>query len=112
MPSRQATASAFGARAEVTWRPGYPVTVNDPEATAHALAAARAVALVASDAADPIMPSEDFSYMLNARPGAYIFLGNGDSAMCHHPRYDFNDEAMPYGMSYFAEIVERRLPVA
>jgi metal-dependent amidase/aminoacylase/carboxypeptidase family protein len=60
--------------------------------------------------ADPIMPSEDFSYMLNERPGAYLFLGNGDSAMCHHPKYNFNDEAIPYGCSFFAEIVERRMP--
>ncbi|MEM9757194.1 MAG: M20/M25/M40 family metallo-hydrolase, partial [Pseudomonadota bacterium] len=60
--------------------------------------------------ADPILPSEDFSYMLEARPGAYIFLGNGDTPMCHHPQYVFDDEAIPYGCSFFAELVERRLP--
>ena len=50
--------------------------------------------------------------MLNERPGAYMFLGNGDSAMCHHPKYNFNDEAIPYGCSFFVEIVERRMPTA
>jgi metal-dependent amidase/aminoacylase/carboxypeptidase family protein len=72
--------------------------------------AARAVANDVDAAANPIMPSEDFSYMLNERPGTYLFLGNGDSAMCHHPKYNFNDEAIPYGCSFFAEIVERRMP--
>lgn len=104
------TASAFGARAEVTWTPGYPVTVNSGAETAHAVAAARAVSDRVEDDADPIMPSEDFAYMLEARPGAYIFLGNGDSEMCHHPGYVFDDEAMPYGCSFFAELIERRLP--
>jgi hippurate hydrolase len=103
------TAAAFGAEARVNWHPGYPVTVNDAEGAAHAIAAARAVGNGVIEEADPIMPSEDFSYMLEQRPGAYIFLGNGDSAMCHHPKYVFDDEAMPYGMSFFAELVERRL---
>jgi amidohydrolase len=104
------TASAFGATAELNWIPGYPVTVNHEDATGWAVEAARAVANGVDDTADPIMPSEDFSYMLNERPGAYLFLGNGDSAMCHHPKYNFNDEAIPYGCSFFAEIVERRMP--
>jgi hippurate hydrolase len=56
------------------------------------------------------MPAEDFSYMLEARPGAYIFLGNGDTAMCHHPMYDFDDKIIPLGCSWFAELVERRMP--
>mgnify|MGYP001552200722 FL=1 len=56
------------------------------------------------------MPSEDFSYFLEQRPGAYVFMGNGDSAMCHHPAYNFDDEAIPYGCSFFAELVEQRLP--
>ena len=60
----------------------------------------------------PMMPAEDFAYMLEARPGAYIFLGNGDTAMCHHPMYDFADEAIPVGCSWFAELVERRMPAA
>jgi amidohydrolase len=103
------TASAFGATAVLNWIPGYPVTVNDEDATDWAMEAARAVANDVGTT-DPIMPSEDFSYMLNERPGAYLFLGNGDSAMCHHPKYNFNDEAIPYGCSFFAEIVERRMP--
>ena len=104
------TASAFGAKAELHWDYGYPVTVNDEDATGWAVEAARAVANDVADDAQPIMPSEDFSYMLNERPGAYLFLGNGDSAMCHHPKYNFNDEAISYGCSFFAEIVERRMP--
>jgi amidohydrolase len=105
------TASAFGAKAELHWEYGYPVTVNDEDATEWAMDAARAVANDVGTT-DPIMPSEDFSYMLNERPGAYLFLGNGDSAMCHHPKYNFNDEAIPYGCSFFAEIVERRMPAS
>jgi amidohydrolase len=106
------TASAFGATATLNWIPGYPVTVNDAGAVGYAVDAARAVANSVADDVDPIMPSEDFSYMLQKRPGAYLFLGNGDSAMCHHPKYNFNDEAIPFGCSFFAEIVERRLPAS
>ncbi|MBF9034756.1 amidohydrolase [Rhodobacterales bacterium HKCCE2091] len=106
----EGVASAFGATAVVEWHPGYPVTVNDEEMVAHAVEAAKAVALEVDGDARPIMPSEDFSYMLEARPGAYLFLGNGDSAMCHHPEYRFDDEAIPYGCSFFAELVERRMP--
>jgi len=106
------TAAAFGAQAEVTWHPGYPVTVNDAEGVVRAADAARAVGRGVIDDADPIMPSEDFSYMLEKKPGAYVFLGNGDSAMVHHPKYVFDDEAIPFGCSFFAELVERRLPTA
>jgi len=105
-------AAAFGATVEVIWHPGYPVTVNDATAVEHAVEAARAVGLEVDGDTRPIMPSEDFSYMLEARPGAYVFIGNGDTAMCHHPKYNFDDEAIPYGCSFFAEIVERRMPVA
>ncbi|NOD98443.1 amidohydrolase [Ruegeria sp. HKCCD6228] len=106
------TASAFGAKADVVWTPGYPVTVNSEAETAYAAVAAEAVAGKVNDSTDPIMPSEDFAYMLEERPGAYIFIGNGDTAMCHHPEYNFDDNAIPAGCSWFAEIVERRLPVA
>ncbi len=57
------------------------------------------------------MGAEDFSYMLQARPGAYLFLGQGNSAGLHHPKYNFNDEIAPIGASFFARIVERALPV-
>jgi amidohydrolase len=107
----RATAEAFGAAVEIDYKRGYPVTVNTPENAEFAAQAAEEVAgSVARDIA-PIMPAEDFSYMLEARPGAYIFLGNGDSAMCHHPAYDFNDEAIPAGCSFFVTLVERRLPL-
>ncbi len=106
------TASAFDASAQVTWNPGYPVTVNSEAETTYAAEAAAAVAGKVNDSTDPIMPSEDFAYMLEERPGAYIFVGNGDTAMCHHPEYNFDDDAIPAGCSWFAELVERRLPIA
>ena len=106
------TAAAFGAEAEVTWIEGYPVTVNSPQETRYAVEAARAVSDHVDDQTDPIMPAEDFSFMLEQRPGAYIFLGNGDTPMCHHPAYVFDDEAIPLGCSWFAELVERRMPAA
>lgn len=105
------TASAFDASARVEWIPGYPVTVNSEAETSYAAEAAAAVAGKVNDSADPIMPSEDFAYMLEERPGAYIFLGNGDTAMCHHPEYNFDDDAIPAGCSWFAEMIERRMPV-
>ena len=108
------TALAFGATAEVIWEEGYPVTVNHEAETGYALEAARAVAGEANVDPDvePIMPAEDFSFMLEARPGAYIHLGNGDSAQCHHPAYNFEDEAIPFGSSWYAEMIERRMPAA
>ena len=104
------TATALDAQAEVTWTPGYPATVNWDDETAHAAEAARTVAGKVEDAVDPIMPSEDFAFMLEERPGAYMFIGNGDTPMCHHPAYDFDDDAIPAGCSWFAELVERRMP--
>ncbi|MCC7321305.1 MAG: amidohydrolase [Rubellimicrobium sp.] len=105
-----AVAAGFGATARVDYRRGYPVMVNAAEQTAHAIAAARAVA---GDCADAplVMGAEDFSFMLEERPGAYILVGNGDTAGVHHPAYDFNDEVIPAGCSWWAEIVERRLPL-
>ena len=108
----ESTAAAFGATAEVTWTAGYPVTINSDAETEYALEAARAVAAVVDPDTPPIMPSEDFAYMLEERPGAYIFLGNGDTEMCHHPSYVFDDNAIPLGCSWFAELVERRMPAA
>ena len=103
-------ASALGAEAKVDYRRGYPITVNHDEQAAHAAAVAEAVAGKVNAECSPIMAGEDFSYMLNERPGAYIFLGNGDSAALHHPAYDFNDEAIPAGASWLAGMVEARLP--
>jgi hippurate hydrolase len=104
--------AAFGAKAEVDYDRGYPVTMNDPDKTEFMANVARAVA--GEDAIDttilPLMGAEDFSYMLEQRPGAYIFLGNGDTAGVHHPAYDFNDEASPYGVSLWAKIVETGMP--
>ena len=105
-------AQAFGAVADVDYQRAYPVTVNHAEATQHAIEAARAIAPEVVTEVEPLMASEDFSYMLEARPGAYIWLGNGDTAMVHNPAYNFDDEAIPAGSSWFAEIVERRLPAA
>ena len=106
------TARAFGASARVDYHHGYPVTVNHPEATRHAIAVAEAVAGLGhvETATQPTMAAEDFSFMLEARPGAYIFLGNGDSAPLHHPRYVFADEAIPFGSSWLAGMVEARMP--
>ncbi len=104
------TAEAYECVARVDYRIGYPVTVNHEAQTYYAAAAARAVAGdVITDMA-PIMAAEDFSFMLNERPGAYIMLGNGDGAMLHHPEYQFDDEAIPAGCSWFVEIVEQRMP--
>ncbi|MGX9349901.1 M20 aminoacylase family protein [Shimia sp. W99] len=107
----EGTAAAFGATVEMTWEGGYPPTVNHEVETGYAIEAARAVAGAANvfDDVDPIMPAEDFSFMLEERPGAYIFLGNGDTMMCHHPQYQFDDDAIPVGCSWFAELVERRM---
>ena len=106
------TAAAFGARAEVQYDRGYPVTMNDPQATVYAAEVARAVAGDVNTEMAPLMAGEDFSYMLNARPGAYIFVGNGDTAMVHHPAYNFDDNAIPAGSSWYAGMVEARMPVA
>ena len=89
-----ATAAAHGAEVRLTYRRDYPVTIN---AAAQTDFAARVAAEVVGEGrvdpqARPVMGAEDFSFMLNARPGAFIFVGNGDTAKLHHPKYDFNDE--------------------
>ena len=106
------TAAAFGASATLRYERNYPVTVNAEIETEHAVDAAKAVAGEVDTDAPLVMGGEDFSFMLNARPGAYILIGNGDTAMVHHPEYNFNDEAIPAGCSFWAEIVERRMPAA
>ena len=108
-------AESFGARADVVFSRDYPATVNDPDATALARRAAEAVAGEARvrHMAKPTMGGEDFSFMLNAKQGSYIMLGGGrgkDDAMVHHPRYDFNDEILPVGASYWVTLAEQLLP--
>jgi amidohydrolase len=107
-------AAAHGASANVSYARNYPVTINHTAETGHAMEAALSVAgegRVNGDT-DPMMGGEDFSYMLNARPGAFIFLGNGDTAGLHNPNYDFNDEIIPHGISYWVKLAESRLPAA
>ena len=106
------TAITFGARAEVAYQRGYPVTMNAPEHTRFAAEVAAAVSGQVDTDTAPLMGAEDFSFMLNERPGAYIFLGNGDTAMVHHPAYNFDDSAIPFGSSWYAGMVEARMPAA
>ena len=99
-----------GARIDLNYKRGYPVTVNHRSQTEFATRIAKDVAGEANvHEMPPLMGGEDFSYMLEARPGAFIFCGNGDSAGLHHPAYNFNDEAIVYGSSYFVKIVENAL---
>ncbi|MDI6834424.1 M20 aminoacylase family protein [Ciceribacter thiooxidans] len=104
-------ALTFGARAEVNYRRGYPVTFNHEGETDFAVEVMRKVAGVKSVETDlaPLMGAEDFSYMLESRPGSFVFIGNGDSANLHHSSYDFNDEAIPYGISYWVTLAETAL---
>ncbi|WP_210527590.1 M20 aminoacylase family protein [Rubellimicrobium arenae] len=107
----QGHAAAFGLNAEITILPGYPATINDEDRTAFAAEVAREVAVRVDERMVPEMGAEDFSYMLEARPGAFLMLGNGGTPMCHHPAFDFDDRAAPVGASYFARLVERALPL-
>jgi amidohydrolase len=107
----EGTARAYGCRADLTYTSDYPVLVNDANRAAF-------VADVASEIAGPnkvnrdfppMMSAEDFAFMLQQRPGAFIYVGNGDSAGLHHPAYNFNDEAIPFGTSYWARLAETAL---
>ena len=106
------TAQLYGATAKLTYKRDYPVTRNHERQAA--FAAAVAAQVVGQERVDdrfaPVMGAEDFSFMLEARPGAFIFVGNGDSAGLHHPAYDFNDETIPIGTSYWVKLVETALP--
>jgi hippurate hydrolase len=104
--------TALGAKVALKYVRNYPVTSNHPSETAFAAKAAGDIVGAAQINIDapPVMGGEDFSYMLQARPGAFIFLGNGDSAGLHNPAYDFNDEIIPIGCSYWARIVESAMP--
>ncbi len=108
------TAAALGLRARVEIAEGlpYPPTVNHPAETDIALAAMRAVAGPENvrDDFKPVMGAEDFAFVLRQVPGAYIFVGNGDSAMLHNPKYDFSDAAIPYGVAYWVELAKQVLP--
>jgi len=105
-------AAAHRTRANIVLTPGYPVTENHPAQTEFATNVAREIAGAAKvdTGMQPSMTAEDFSFMLRERPGAFIFIGNGDSAELHNARYDFNDAALPIGMSYWARLVETALP--
>jgi amidohydrolase len=105
------TARLYGARAELTYTPGYPVLVNEAARTAFAATVAGEIS--GKDKVDtdcpPLMGAEDFAFMLQERPGAFIYVGNGDSAPLHHPAYNFNDEAIPFGTSYWVRLAETAL---
>ena len=104
-------AAAHGARVEVMIDANYPVTFNHAVETEFATEIARGVAGPGNVMTDiqPLMGGEDFSYMLEARPGAFIFIGNGDTANLHNPAYDFADEAIPHGVSYWVRLAETAL---
>lgn len=106
-------AAAYGVEARMDYLVGYPATINEPERTEFAAEVAREIA---GDAgvdgnAPPEMGAEDFAYLLEKRPGSYLFVGNGDTAGLHHPEYDFDDEAAAAGASLFAKLIERALPL-
>ncbi|MFG6563645.1 M20 aminoacylase family protein [Sulfitobacter sp. 1A13421] len=105
-------AASYDVTAELDYEVGYPATVNDPAKAEAAIAAATEVVGAAQVHGDygREMGAEDFSFMLEKRPGAYLFLGAGEGAGLHHPEYDFNDEIAPLGASFFARIVERAQP--
>jgi amidohydrolase len=110
----EGVAKQFGVKIDLQHKPGYPVLVNHDE---HTDIAARVAADVVGDGnvnttAPPMMGAEDFAYMLEHRPGAFIFVGNGEGAGLHHPAYNFNDEAIVYGTSYWIKLVESSLAAA
>ena len=104
------TSAAHQCTADITYERGYPITVNHAENTVFAADMAEKVTPGVWRDTPPIMAGEDFSYMLNVRPGAYMMIGNGDGATVHHPKYDFNDDAIPAGCSWFAELIESGMP--
>ncbi len=108
----EATGKLFGATATARYSRDYPITRNHPRQAEFACAIAREIS--GKDKVEgnltPVMGGEDFSFMLEKRPGAFIFFGNGDSAPVHHPAYDFNDDAIPAGVSFWARLVETGMP--
>ncbi|MGH1413039.1 MAG: M20 aminoacylase family protein [Pelagimonas sp.] len=103
-------AATFGGTAAVTYNRGYPVMVNHEVQTEFAAEVARSVSGTCEEA-PLVMGGEDFAFMLEERPGAYILVGNGDTAAVHHPEYNFDDNAIPAGCSWWAEIAEQRMPI-
>ena len=104
-------AASFGGTATVEYNRITPATINAHDQAAFAEDVAVAVSGGCNEA-PLVMGGEDFSYMLQSRPGAFIMVGNGDSAALHHPEYNFNDEAIPHGSSFLSEVIERRMPAA
>ena len=105
-------AKLHGAKAKVKYSRDYPVVVNNEKAVEFASSIAREISGDANvdTKTPPVMGGEDFAFMLEERPGAFIFMGNGDSANLHHPAYDFNDSAIPFGASYWVRLVEKSMP--
>jgi amidohydrolase len=110
----ETTASAFGATAAVTYERAVPVTMNDPEKTKFAVKVAREIVgdSKVNDNVPPAMGAEDFAHMLKQRPGAYILIGNGPGPGVHTPGFNFNDAALPFGISYLVRLVETGMPVS
>ncbi|WP_170424312.1 M20 aminoacylase family protein [Ruegeria arenilitoris] len=109
----QGQAQSYGVEARLDYEVNYPATINDATKTEFAAEVARDIAGETQVIAniDAMMGAEDFSFMLQSRPGAYLFVGQGDSAGLHHPKYNFNDEIAPVGASFFARIVEKAQPL-
>jgi hippurate hydrolase len=107
----EATAAAYGAKAKLTYQRNYPVLMNHERETDFAAGVAKQIVgeRLVDTSLPPMMGGEDFSFMLNARPGAFIWVGNGDSAGLHHPAYNFNDDVIPIGTSYWVKLVETAL---
>jgi len=109
----QGIGAAMGVAVEFDYLEGLPPTINHPEQTAFAADVAKEV--VGEDRVitemEPRMGAEDFSYMLERRPGAFVFIGQGDGPFVHNPGFDFNDEVAPLGASFFVRIVERAQPI-
>ncbi|MGR3838658.1 MAG: M20 aminoacylase family protein [Cognatishimia sp.] len=103
-------AATYGGVANVNYMRGYPIMANHDDQTEFAAKVAADVS-GSCDSAPLVMGGEDFAYMLEERPGAYILMGNGDTAAVHHPEYNFNDDVIPMGCSWFAEMVEQSMPV-
>jgi amidohydrolase len=105
-------AATFGASIKIDYQRGYPITFNHEKETDFAIAVASEISGKENVVADipPTMGAEDFSYMLEERPGTMIFIGNGESAGLHHPAYDFNDDVIPAGVSYWGRLVEKAMP--